>query len=61
MPAHRLRGVQSTLLAHRLGHAARHGCDLVVVTTQPGSKSQQNVMRQGFELLYSRNVLVREA
>jgi hypothetical protein len=29
------------------------------VTTEPGSKSQQNVQRQGFELLYSRAVLVR--
>ena len=31
-----------------------------MVTTQPGSKSQQNVQRQGFELVYARAVLVRE-
>ena len=37
------------------------GLDVAVVTTQPGSKSQQNVQRQGFELLYTRAVLVREA
>lgn len=60
LPAHRRRGVQSALLAFRLDHAARHGCELAVVTTLPGSKSQQNMQRQGFELLYSRNVLVRE-
>jgi len=28
------------------------------VTTQPGSKSQQNVQLAGFELVYSRAVLV---
>jgi hypothetical protein len=30
------------------------------VTTQPGSKSCENVQRQGFELLYVRSILVRE-
>jgi GNAT superfamily N-acetyltransferase len=60
LPAHRRRGVQSALLAHRLAYAAAAGCELAVVTTQPGSKSQQNMHRQGFALLYSRNVLVRE-
>ncbi len=60
LPAHRRTGVQSALLAHRLRHAAQNGCELAVVTTMPGSKSQQNMQRQGFVLLYSRNVLVRE-
>jgi hypothetical protein len=31
------------------------------VTTQPGSKSQQSVQKQGFELLYTRAILVRTA
>ena len=39
----------------------RQGCDLAVVTTAPGSKSQQNAQRQGFALLYARAVLVRAA
>ena len=60
-PAHRRRGVQGALLAARLADGARQGCDVAVVTTQPGSKSQQNVQRQGFELLYTRAILVREA
>ena len=58
-PAHRRRGVQGALLAGRLADGARQGCDVAVVTTQPGSKSQQNVQRQGFELLYTRAILVR--
>ena len=60
LPAHRRRGVQSSLLAARLADASAAGCDVAVVTTQPGSKSQQNVQRQGFELLYTRAVLVKE-
>jgi len=39
--------------------AARAGCDLAVITTAPGSKSQANVMRTGFALLYARAILVK--
>jgi ribosomal protein S18 acetylase RimI-like enzyme len=58
-PQHRRRGVQSALLATRVRAAAAAGCDVAVVTTQPGSKSHENVQRQGFELLYTRAILVR--
>ena len=58
-PAHRRRGVQTALLAARLADAAAAGCDIAVVTTQPGSKSQQNVQRRGFDLLYTRAILVK--
>jgi len=60
LPAHRRRGVQSSLLEARLARAAASGCDVAVVTTQPGSKSQENVQKKGFELVYARAVLVRE-
>ena len=60
LPSHRRRGVQSALLRHRLAEAARRGCDVAVVTTQPGSKSQENVQRAGFSLLYTRAILVKE-
>jgi hypothetical protein len=59
LPAHRRRGVQSTLLRARLIAAAALGCDLAVVTTEPASKSQENVQRAGFQLLYVRAILVR--
>lgn len=61
LPAHRRRGVQSALLHARLVNAADHRCDLAVVTTEPASKSQQNVQRLGFQLLYPRAVLIRAA
>ena len=61
LPPHRRRGVQSTLLRARLLAAAAAGCDLAVVTTEPASKSQENVQRAGFALLYVRAILVRPA
>jgi GNAT superfamily N-acetyltransferase len=58
-PAHRRRGIQTALLSARLADAATAGCDVAVITTQPGSKSQQNAQRQGFDLLYTRAILVK--
>jgi len=60
VPAHRRRGVQTALLSTRLADAAAAGCDVAVIITQPGSKSQQNAQRQGFDLLYTRAVLLKE-
>jgi GNAT superfamily N-acetyltransferase len=60
LPAFRRRGVQSALLRRRLDDARAAGCALATVTTQPGSKSNRNAQRQGFELLYPRAVLVKE-
>jgi ribosomal protein S18 acetylase RimI-like enzyme len=59
-PAHRRRGVHTALLSARLADAAAGGCDVAVIITQPGSKSQQNAQRQGFDLLYTRAVLVKQ-
>lgn len=56
-PEHRRRGVQAALLERRLADAARAGCELAVVTTAPGSKSQENAHRMGFELAYVRAIL----
>jgi ribosomal protein S18 acetylase RimI-like enzyme len=58
LPEQRRRGVQSALLDRRLADAGTAGCDLAVVTTQPGSKSHENVQKFGFELLYTRAVLL---
>jgi hypothetical protein len=43
-----------------LADAAAAGRDIAVVTTQAGSKSQQNVRRRRFDLLYTRAVLVKQ-
>jgi len=59
-PAHRRHGIQAALLSARLVDAAAGGCDVAVIVTQPGSKSQQNAQRRGFDLLYTRAVLVKQ-
>ncbi|HEY5946834.1 MAG TPA: GNAT family N-acetyltransferase [Kofleriaceae bacterium] len=59
LPAFRRRGVQAALLRARLADAARTDCDIAVLTTQPGSTSQNNSHRQGFALLYARALLVK--
>lgn len=60
LPAFRRRGIQTALLHWRLGYARDQGCDVAVVTTQPGSRSQQNVQRTGFALLYARQLWVKD-
>jgi GNAT superfamily N-acetyltransferase len=60
VPAHRRHGVQTALLRYRLRDSARRGCDVAVVTTQPGSKSTENVQRFGFAILYVRAILVKD-
>lgn len=59
LPEARGRGVQKALLQQRLNDAHAAGCDLAVVTSAPGSRSQENVMRRGFELLYTRAVMIK--
>ncbi|MFI6832304.1 GNAT family N-acetyltransferase [Kribbella sp. NPDC050241] len=61
LPAHRRHGIQSALLFTRLSDAAAAGCEVGVITTQPASKSQQNAERSGFNLLYTRAVLVKHS
>jgi HJR/Mrr/RecB family endonuclease len=58
--AHSCRGVQTALLSARLADAAVAGCDIAVITTQAAFKSQQNAQRRGFDLLYTRTVLVKQ-
>ena len=59
-PAHRRHGIQSALQAARVADARAAGCDIAVIPVQPGSRSQQNAHRQGFDLRYTRAVLVRQ-
>jgi GNAT superfamily N-acetyltransferase len=54
VPEWRGRGAQAALLTARLEHAARHGSDLAMVVTAPGSQSQLNAERQGFRICYTR-------
>jgi len=50
----RNRGVQTALLRRRMADAAAAGCEIGIVTTQPGSASHRNVARRGFDVLYTK-------
>jgi GNAT superfamily N-acetyltransferase len=54
LPGYRNLGIQTDLLKARLSFASERGCDLAVVTTSPGSVSQRNVQKRGFNIVYSR-------
>jgi len=60
IPRHRNLGIQTGLLRRRLGFGASKGCDLAMVTTLPGTTSQRNVQRQGFQIVYARTKFTRE-
>lgn len=51
LPAFRRRGVQRALIEARLTVATRAGCELAVVTADPGSSSGRNAERTGFHLV----------
>ena len=60
MPRHRNLGIQTGLLRKRLSFAVSKGCDLAMVTTLPGTTSQRNVQRQGFQIAYARTKFTKE-
>jgi GNAT superfamily N-acetyltransferase len=54
VPELRRRGLQSALLEARMRYAFDHGCDLAMMAAMPGSDSQRNVERKGFQIAYTR-------
>lgn len=60
LPQFRNRGAQTVMLRARLAAAQAADCDLIEVQTNPGSNSQRNVMRFGFQVACTRMVMARE-
>ena len=58
-PEYRRQGVQSALLAYRIGEAQGTGCDLVAATALSGSTSARNLARAGFTLAYVQVVMAQ--
>ena len=54
LPGFRGRGVQTALLEARLRRAWELGCELAMSLARPGSASERNITRQGFQTLYTR-------
>jgi GNAT superfamily N-acetyltransferase len=57
IPAFRRRGLHYELIAARLNEALARGCDLATASTLPGSTSQRNYERLGFEVVYTKVTL----
>lgn len=51
--AFRNQGIHTALLHVRLAAAVEAGCDLAMIHTRPGAASQRNVLRAGFQLVYT--------
>lgn len=60
LPAFRRRGIHAALMVTRLHHAKRNGAELAAVTTRPGTDSQRNLERLGFQVVYTKP-LVRQS
>jgi len=58
LPAYRRRGVQRAIAISSIEDAESEA-DLAIVTTAPGSTSQRTFERLGFQILYSRAILVK--
>ena len=54
VPEMRRRGLQTALIETRMKYAEEHGCDLLMLVAEPGSKSQRNAERNGFRVAYTR-------
>lgn len=54
---HRRAGLHRELIAARLNEAIATGCDLATASTLPGSGSQRNYERMGFQVVYTRVTL----
>lgn len=55
----RRHGLQATLIRHRLNVAVALGCDLACAVTTPGSISQRNYERAGFQVAYTKILMRR--
>ena len=50
----RNKGAQNALLRDRLSFAAGRGCKLAIMGAAPGSQSQKNAQKNGFNIAYTR-------
>jgi hypothetical protein len=57
LPAFRRRGVQTAAVCHVLNGAVGRA-ELAMATVEPGSISQRNFERAGFQVVYTRAIFV---
>ena len=54
VPEARNKGAQNALLSARLRYAQERGCTLAMICALPGSQSQKNAQKNGFNIAYTR-------
>lgn len=54
LPAWRGKGLQKALLDKRIEYAIQSGASIASVTTEPGSISDLNIQKMGFQIAYTR-------
>jgi GNAT superfamily N-acetyltransferase len=59
LPPFRGEGLQTKLIRARLSLAAQAGCDLAAADAAPGSQSQRNYERLGFQVVYTKVTLLK--
>lgn len=59
LPSYRRRGVQQALIAARLRAASESGATVVTISALPGVATERNARRMGFQVAYTKAVLVR--
>lgn len=59
--AYRRRGIQTALLHTRKEVARSLGCHTAMVVTEPGSNSQRNLERLGFQLAYTKVIMIKNS
>ncbi len=59
MPAARERGYQTALISDRIARAREGGATIARATAKPGTPSERNFRRAGFQVLYTRTIWIR--
>lgn len=58
-PEYRRKGIQQAIIAARLNHAASVGVKVATISSRPGVATERNARRMGFQVGYTKVVLVR--
>jgi hypothetical protein len=59
LPEYRNRGVHGAVIQARMRVGAERGCDVITAGTLPGSGSQRNFERHGFQVAYTKVTMVK--
>jgi GNAT superfamily N-acetyltransferase len=61
LPQWQRRGTQTALIVRRLEQARENGCELAIIHSAPGIATERNALRLGFQVAYTKAILVMPA